>query len=191
VLPGEPRQKLARPMHELGVGRKRHCLLLNRRVDDDVGEVRGLAGAGARRRVQALLDQRDGLLLARPLAPARQRRPVERQPVTEEFLAAEELEVRVLDPARAEVLVGQIVRALEDRKTRHQPCRQRRLAWLVRIDRPEPLLKEPPVDRRRQLRQRMAQVDDLVAPRPEKIALPAVPTLLRPHRESLPSPLRR
>src|SRR5271168_1103599 len=44
--------------------------------------------------------------------------PVERQLVTEEFLAAEELEVRVLDPARAEFLVGQIVRVLEDRKTR-------------------------------------------------------------------------
>ena len=40
---------------------------------------------------QALLDQRDELLLAHALAPARQRRAVERQLVTEELLAAEQL----------------------------------------------------------------------------------------------------
>jgi hypothetical protein len=34
----------------------------------------------------------------------------------------------------------------------------------------------------------MAQVDDLIEPGLEKIVLTAVPTLLRPHRESLPSP---
>ena len=188
---GQPHQPLARPMHQLGVGRERHRLRLHRRVDDDLGEVRGLRRAGARRRVQALLDQRDELLLAHPLAPARQRRAVERQLVPEELLAAEELEIRVLDPALAELLVGQVVRVLEDRQPRHQPRRQRRLAGLVRIDRAEPLLQKAPVDRRGQLRQRMAQVDDLVEPGAEKIVLTAVPTLLRPHRESLPSPLRR
>ena len=97
----------------------------------------------------------------------------------------EELIVRVLDPACAEFLVGQVVRVLEDRQTRHQPRRKRRLTGLVRIDRPEPLLQKPPVDRRGQPRQRVAQVDDLVEPGLEQIVLTALPTLLRPHRESL------
>jgi len=34
----------------------------------------------------------------------------------------------------------------------------------------------------------VAQIDDLVEPRPEHILLTTVPTLLRPHHESLPSP---
>ena len=76
----------------------------------------GLAAPRACRRVQALLDQRDEFLLAHPLAPARQRRPVERQLVDEELLAAEKLIVWVLDPARAQLLVGQIMRMLEDRE---------------------------------------------------------------------------
>jgi hypothetical protein len=87
VFFGEPRQTLARPMHQLGVGRERHRLGLHGRVDDHLREVRGLGRARPRRRAQALLDQRDELLLAHPLAPARQRRPVERQLVDEEFLA--------------------------------------------------------------------------------------------------------
>jgi len=81
------------------------------------------------------------------------------------------------------------MRVLENREPGHQPRRQRRLTRPVRIDRPEPLLKESPVDRRGEPRQRVAQVDDLVEPSLEKIALTAVPTLPRPHRESLPSPL--
>jgi hypothetical protein len=74
---------------------------------------------------------------------------------------------------------------LEDRQTRHQPRRQRRLARSVRIDRPEPLFQKAPVNRARQLRQRMVQVDDLVEPRLEQIALPAVPPLPGPHRITL------
>ena len=139
MLLGEPHQPLARPMHQLGVGRERHRLRLHRGVDDDPGEVRRLGRAGPRRRVQALLNERDELLLAHPLAPARQGGPVERRLVDEELFAAKELKVWVLDPARAELFVGEIVRVLEDRKPRHQPCGQRRVARLVRIDRAEPL----------------------------------------------------
>ncbi len=46
---GQLHQPLARPMHQLGVGRKGDRLGLNRRVDDHLGEVRGLGRAGARR----------------------------------------------------------------------------------------------------------------------------------------------
>jgi hypothetical protein len=41
--------------------------------------------------------------------------------------------------------------------------------------------------RRAELRQLLAHVDDLVEPSPEKIRLPAVPALLRPHRITLQS----
>ena len=61
---------------------------------------------------------------------------------------------------------------LEDRKPRHQPRRQRRVAGLVGIDRAEPRLEKTPVDRPAKLRQRVIEVDDLVEPGPEKIVCP-------------------
>src|SRR5215212_3873335 len=64
---------------------------------------------------------------------------------------------------------------LEDRQARHQPRRQRRASEGVRIDHPEPLLEEAPVDRSRELHHRMSEVDNLVEPRPEEIALPRLP----------------
>ena len=42
-FPGQPHQPLARPMHELGVGRKGDRLRLNRGIHNDLGEVGGLA----------------------------------------------------------------------------------------------------------------------------------------------------
>ncbi len=97
----------------------------------------------------------------------------------------EELVVGVLDPARAQILVREIMRVLEDRKPCHQPRRQRRMPGLVRIDRAEPFLEKAPVDRPTELRQRVIPVDDLVEPRPEEIVLSAVATLLGPHRITL------
>ena len=144
----------------------------------------GFGRARARGDVQAFLDQRDELLLAHPLAPARQRRTVEHQRVPKELLAAEQLIIGVLDPALAQNLVGKVVHVLEDRKARHQTRRQGRMPRFVRVGRPEPLFQKAPVDRPRQLRQRMAHVDDLIQSGPEKVLLSAVPSLFRPHRES-------
>jgi hypothetical protein len=115
-------------------------------------------------------------------------KPIQRQdgagagavhPITEQLI------IGVLNPARAQILVGEIVHVLEDRKPRHQPRRQRGVAGLVRIDRAEPRLEKAPVDRPAELRQRVIEVDDLVEPRPEEIVLPAVPPLLGPHRITL------
>src|SRR6185312_13235283 len=47
----------------------------------------------------------------------------------------------------AQILVGEIVHMLEDRKPRHQSRRQRRMSSLVRIDGAEPPLEKAPVDR--------------------------------------------
>jgi hypothetical protein len=74
---------------------------------------------------------------------------------------------------------------LEDRQTRHKPRRQGRMARSVRIDRAEPLLQKAPIDRKRQLRQRMLQIDDLIEPRPEQIVLAAIAPLPWPHRITL------
>jgi hypothetical protein len=63
---------------------------------------------------QALLDQRRQLLFAQPLTPMRQRRTLERQSVAETQFAAEELVIRVLQPARAQNLVRQVVHVLQD-----------------------------------------------------------------------------
>jgi hypothetical protein len=172
-------------MHQLGVGRKGDRLGLHSGVDNDLGEIRGLGCARSRRNRQAFLDQRRQALLPHPLAPARQRRAVEGQLVLEELLAAEQLVIGILDPARAQILVGEIMHVLEDREPRHQPRWQRRMSDLVGIDRAEPLLEEAPVDRPTELRQRVVHVDDLVEPRLEEIILPAVPPLLGPHRITL------
>jgi hypothetical protein len=172
-------------MHELGVGRKGDRLRLDGGVDDDFGEVCGLGCAGPRRDREALLDQRRQPFLTHPLAPARQRRAVEGQFVPEELFAAEELIIRILDPARAQILIGEIVHGLEDRKPSHQARRQRRLSSLVGIDRAEPLLEKAPVDRPAELGEWVIRVDDLVEPGPEEIVLPAVPPLPGPHRITL------
>ena len=184
MLFGQTHQLFARPMHQPGVGGMRDGLGLHGGVDDHLGEVRRLGRAGFGGDRKALLDQRSQPLLAHALAPARHRRTVEGRLVAEELLAAEEREIGVLDPAVAQGLVGEIVHVLEDRQTRHQAGRQRRLAPFIGIDRAEPLLQKAPVDGSRQFDQRMGHIEDLVEPRPEKIVLPAVSTFLRPHRES-------
>src|SRR6266481_6484111 len=108
----------------------------------------------------------------------------------EELLAAEVLEVRVLHPPIAQSLVGKVISVLEDRQPRHQPRRQRRLARLVGVDRPERLLQKTPIDRPRQLHLGVVHVDDLVKPGAEQILLAALPPLAWPHRKS-PAPSAR
>ena len=50
---------------------------------------------------------------------------------------------------------------------RHQPRRQWWLSRLVGVDLTEPPLQKTPVDRLRELHQRVLQIDDLIEPRPE------------------------
>jgi hypothetical protein len=111
--------------------------------------------------------------------------------VLKERLAAKILEIRVLDPALAQSLVGQIIAVLEDREPRHQPRRQGRMTRLVGVDRAELPLQKRPVDRPRQPGERMVKVDDLVEPRAEQVLLARLPALLRLHRKTLRRVLRR
>ena len=117
-------QLLDRAVAEPRVGRVRDRLRLHRGVDHHALEIAGRQRPGLVRHRQALLDQGHQLLLAQPLAPMRQRRALERQSVAEAQFAAEELVIRVLQPARAQNLVRQVVHVLQDEQTRHQPRRQ-------------------------------------------------------------------
>src|SRR5271166_3094831 len=105
--------------------------------------------AGLAAPVRVATDRLSWISATRRSSPIRwrQRRAIEGQLMLEELLAAEQLIIRVLDPARAKILVGEIVHVLEDRQPRHQPRRQRRVSGLVGIDRAEPLLDKAPVDR--------------------------------------------
>ena len=114
-------QPLAGPVQELGVGREHDVLGLHRGIDDHPPGVFRAHRPGLHRHGQALLQQGHDALLPHPLPPAGHRGAVEGQIVPEEGLAAEELEIRVLHPAGAELLVREIERMLEDRQPRHQP----------------------------------------------------------------------
>jgi hypothetical protein len=126
---------------------------------------------------QALLQQADQLLFAQALAPMGQRRAVERQFVTEAQFAAEELVIRVLQPARAQRLVRQIVHVLQDQQPGYQPGRQWRLSGARRAHPGKPRVEKLPIDRARQPHQRMTQIDDRFQRRPQQILLTIVPWL--------------
>ncbi len=66
-------QPLARPVEQLGIGRKHHRLRLHRGVDHNTGEVGRLHRVRPGRHRQALLQQRLELVFPHPLAPTRQR----------------------------------------------------------------------------------------------------------------------
>src|SRR5580693_9605019 len=93
--------------------------------DDDAVEIGWLHGAGAGRDREALLQQGLKALLAHAVAPAGDRGAIKRQGVAEEFLAAEILIIRVLDPPIAHHLVTEIEGVLENGEAGHQPGRQR------------------------------------------------------------------
>ena len=174
---GEGDQLLDRPVGQPRVGRVRNRLRLDGRVDRDPFKILGgeCPGLGGNR--QALLDQRRKALLAEPLAPAGERRTIEPQLVPEHRFAAEELEVRVLDPAGAQGLVAQRMHVLQDQEPGHQPDRQRRMAGAGLVDPAELPIEETPIDPLRQPHQRMAHVDDLVQRRPEQLLLTIIPRL--------------
>ena len=182
VFLGEPHETFARAMQQLGVGGKGDRLLLHGRINDHLGKIRWLRRARARGNGKALLNERDELLLAHPLAPARQRGAVESELVPKELFATEELIIGIFDPALAQNLVREIVHVFEDGEPGHQPRGQRRASRNVGVDRAEAFFEKVPINGLRKLRQSVVHIDDLIKPRLEQIVLTAVPPLLRPHR---------
>ena len=156
-------------MDELGVGREHHILGLHRCIDDDPPRVLRLHRSGLHRHRQAFLQQGRDPLLAHALTPARHRRAVEWQFMLEELLAAQILEIGVLNPTRAQRLVRQVEGVLEDRQPGHQPRRQGRHARSVGIDRAETLFQHRPVDGLRQPHQFVLHVENLIKAGAEQI----------------------
>src|SRR5215467_13819229 len=129
IAPGTFDQLLQRAMAKPRIGRMRDRLRLYRRVDHHAFEIPGRQCAGLVRHRQALLDQGDEMFLAKPLPPMRQRRALKRQFVTEAHFTTEELVIRVLQPTRAQHLVGQVVHVLLYSANRGQALSGRLTLW--------------------------------------------------------------
>jgi len=107
--------------------------------------------------------------------------PLVREAVLEELLAGEVLEVWVLHPTLADLLVGQAEDVLEQQQAQHEAGFDGRPAGLA-IERRDLLIQPVPVDLAGQLRQLVLEVDDLVEPRAEQVNRVRRHILLRPHR---------
>src|SRR5215467_7097311 len=164
-------------MGESGVGRMRDRLLLDSGIYRNSFEIFGVDRPGAVGHREALLQQRDDVLLTQPLAPARERRAIKRQLVLEHHFPAEVLEIWVLYPSVAQRLVGEVVHVLEDQQPGHQPRRQRRLPGSHPTHRAEASRQKVPIDLPRQPHQRMAKVDDLLEKRVKQVVLAIVARL--------------
>lgn len=172
-------------MDQLRIGREHHVLRLHGGIDNHPAGILRLHRPGLDRDRQAFLQQRAQPLLAHAAPPARHRRAVEGQVVAEELFAAEILEIGVLHPAGAQLLVRQVEGMFEDRQPRHQPRWQRRHAGVVGIDRAEAPLQKWPVDRLRQPHQLVSHVDDLIQPGAEQVLLSRLaPLAWSRHRRS-------
>jgi hypothetical protein len=172
-------------MEQLAVGRVRHGFRLHGGVDRHPLQMFVLTRAAALRRGQALGEQLLHALGADALAPTRHRRAVERQPVLEVRLAAEELCIGAVEIARTDHRVGKPIHMLQEMQPDHQPRRQTGAAEPLGVERTERRIEAPPIDQPRQPDQRMTEVDDALQPRAEQLGIVAPCGLLRAHRHRL------
>ena len=115
------------------------------------------------------LGQQQLQLVAQPLAPVAEVRALVRKLVLEELFPGEVLEIRVMDPALADALVGQPVDVLEQQQPDHEAGLDPRPA-LVAVERRDLAVDPLPVDLAGELHQLVLHVDDLLEPGPEQIA---------------------
>jgi len=170
LFPGQPVQPLDRPQEQVAVGRMRDGFRLRGGVDGHPAHLRRLHRARLLGRSQGLGDQRLELLGPDTAAPHRHRGPIERQLRLEIGLAAEILEVGVLQPLPAHLLVRKPARVL-DQMQRHHQSRRQPGSPLLGVERPERLVEAPPVDQPRQPHELVAHVDQVVEPVAEQLAL--------------------
>ena len=93
-----------------------------------------------------------------------------REGVLEELFAGEELEIRIVDPALAHPFIGQPVNVLEQQQPDHEAGLDPRPAVLA-VERRDLAVDPVPIDPAGKQNQLVLQVDDLVQPRPEQIAM--------------------
>lgn len=168
VLPRQAVEPLDCRVQQLGIGREGDGLRLHGGIDRDPLEVLAAQRAGLVRHPQAL-GQEQLQLVAEPLAPVAQVRALMRERVLKEVFAGEVLEIRVVDPALAHTLIGQVVDVLEQQQPDHEAGRYPGPAVLA-IERRNLPVDPVPVDLAGEPNQLVLHVDDLVQPGPEQIA---------------------
>ena len=142
---------------------------LHRGVDADPLEALRFDRFGPLRRRDGLLQQELDAVLADPLAPANQRARVDRQRELQVVEAAEVLPIRVLDPARDHLLVGQVEGVLQVAEPDHQPDRDAGPAHVGVIELAEARLEHRPIQQAGEAHQRMAPIDLLVEAGAEQV----------------------
>ena len=152
-------QPFDRPQDQMAVGRVRHRLGLNRGVDRDPFQLPFIHSLCLDGHGDGFGKHRLQVIGPDPLAPAGHRGAVNRQPVLEVRLAAEGLEVWVLQPGRTGLLVGETLHVLQKMQPGHQPCRQAMAAFGLVVMRPESVIKLAPVDQGREPDQIMRRVN--------------------------------
>jgi hypothetical protein len=100
--------------------------------------------------------------------------------VLENLLATELLEIRILDPSCAQLLVRQGMHMLEDQQTRHQPDRQRWMAIVRPVNFAQPALEKRSIDLLSQPHPRVALIDYLLQRRSKQVLLAIIPRLRHP-----------
>ena len=108
-------------------------------------------------------------LITQPFAPVAQIRAFVRKLVLKERFPGEMLEIRVMDPALADTLVGQPVDMLEQQQPDHEPGLNP-WAALVAVERRDLAVNPVPADLAGELHQLVLHIDDLLEPRSEQIA---------------------
>jgi hypothetical protein len=119
---------------------------LHRGIDADPLEALLLDGFGPLGRRDGLLQQELDAVLADPLPPADQRARVDRQRELQIVEAAEVLPVRVLDPARDHLFVGQTEGVLQVAQPDHQPDRDAGSTDMRVVELAEALFEHAPVE---------------------------------------------
>jgi hypothetical protein len=181
VPAGEAGEPADAGVQQVAVGRVRHRLGLHRGVDGHPLRVALRHGAAPDRRGDALGQRCLQPLGADAVAPARHRGAIQRQAMPEPGLAAERLEVRVLDPLGADLLVGEPLGVLQQVQPGHQPRRQAGPPGLG-VERAEGGLQRGPVDQRGEAQQLVARVEDVGQAAAEQVFIPILGRAPRAHR---------
>ncbi len=167
----EAAEDLDAAVDELAVGRVRHRLGLDGGVDRHPLEVLRLGGAGALGGGERLGEQQFELLGADALAPAGHGGAIERQGVLEMGFAAEELDIRAVQEARADGVVGETVHVLKQVQADHEAGRKAGPADTLAVERAEGDGEALPVDQARQAHQGMAAIDQVHQGRAEEFGV--------------------
>lgn len=170
VLFGQLVQPFDRAKQQMAIRGMRNRFGLRRRVDGDALHLGFIDRLRPRRGGQRFGQQEFELVSPNAPSPNRHRRAIERQPGLKIRLAAEDLEIGIFDPLRADLIVRDAARVLEQMQPDHQPCRQAR-ASLLGVEGSKRFVEAVPLDQPRQSNQLVAHVDHVIETVAEHVRL--------------------